>query len=206
MSVVSEVPEIPDRRSYKLREVCRYTDTQPYVLRFWESEFSQLSPGRGQGGQAVYTRRDIDLILRIKQLLYEEEQTLDGARQILAREAKKGKPRGRGKKPPESAPPAEPSPAGPDASGSAGAEEKSEAATSPARRAQDTLEFDTVPRERYEDAVEEVSHLRFELKETEARVRKLETQLERARTEASEHRDRCRSAADRLEKVLELFD
>ena len=75
--------EIPDKAFYKVSEVCQYTDTQPYVLRFWESEFPQLAPQKGTSGQRVYSRKDLDLVLRIKKLLYEEEYTIAGARARL---------------------------------------------------------------------------------------------------------------------------
>ena len=77
---------IPDKLFYKLNEVCQYTDTQPYVLRFWESEFPQLAPEKHKNGQRVYRRQDIDLILKIKKLLYEEEYTIAGARKKLQNE------------------------------------------------------------------------------------------------------------------------
>jgi DNA-binding transcriptional MerR regulator len=80
------VPEIPDKPFYKIGEVCQYTDTQPYVLRFWESEFPQLAPEKSRSGQRMYTRLDIDLVLRIKKLLYEEEFTIAGARKKLEQE------------------------------------------------------------------------------------------------------------------------
>ena len=75
--------EIPEKHFYKIGEVCQYTDTQPYVLRFWESEFPQLAPQKNRTGQRVYSRRDIDLIMTIKQLLYGEEYTIAGARKHL---------------------------------------------------------------------------------------------------------------------------
>ncbi len=72
-----------DRDFYKIGEVCEMTDTQPYVLRFWESEFPQLAPRKNRSGQRVYQRKDIDLILKIRTLLYEEEYTIAGARKKL---------------------------------------------------------------------------------------------------------------------------
>ncbi len=78
--------EIPDKLFYKIGEVCQYTDTQPYVLRFWESEFPQLAAKKSRSGQRVYGREDIDLVLRIKKLLYEEEYTIAGARKRLEQE------------------------------------------------------------------------------------------------------------------------
>jgi DNA-binding transcriptional MerR regulator len=74
---------IPRKLFYKLQEVCELTDTQPYVLRFWESEFTQLAPTKGPGGQRMYRRRDIDLVLQIKKLLNEDGQTIAAAREKL---------------------------------------------------------------------------------------------------------------------------
>lgn len=77
---------IPDRTFYKIGEVCELTDTQPYVLRFWETEFPQLAPRKSRAGQRIYQRKDIDLVLRIKRLLYDEEYTIAGARKKLEEE------------------------------------------------------------------------------------------------------------------------
>lgn len=68
---------------YKIGEVCQITDTQPYVLRFWESEFPQLAPKKSRNGQRIYRRKDVDLVLQIKRLLYEEGYTIAGARKKL---------------------------------------------------------------------------------------------------------------------------
>ena len=73
----------PDKLYYKIGEVCRITDSQPYVLRFWESEFPQLSPQKNKAGQRVYRKKDIQLIFKIKNLLYDEEFTIAGARKKL---------------------------------------------------------------------------------------------------------------------------
>jgi len=75
--------EIPNKLFFKIGEVCEITDTQPYVLRFWESEFPQLAPRKNRSGQRVYQRKDIETVLRIKKLLYEEEYTIAGARKKL---------------------------------------------------------------------------------------------------------------------------
>ncbi len=82
---------IPEKAFFKVNEVCHYTDTQPYVLRFWESEFPQLAPRKSRTGQKVYTRRDVDLILRIKELLHEEEYTIADARRRLEEEGEEGR-------------------------------------------------------------------------------------------------------------------
>ena len=75
--------EIPEKLFYKAAEVCQITDTQPYVLRFWESEFPQLASEKNRSGQRVYRRTDIDLVFRIKTLLYQDEYTIAGARKAI---------------------------------------------------------------------------------------------------------------------------
>ncbi|HIE64350.1 MAG: MerR family transcriptional regulator [Nitrospira sp.] len=70
---------------YKIGEVSEMTGLESYVLRFWETEFSRLRPRKSKGNQRVYTRKEIDLILRIKGLLYKEGLTISGARRRLVR-------------------------------------------------------------------------------------------------------------------------
>src|SRR5260221_1092486 len=70
-------------RLYKIGEVCRLADVQPYVLRYWETEFPPLAPNKSGGGQRLYTQHEIDIILRIKQLLYSEGFTIAGAKKKL---------------------------------------------------------------------------------------------------------------------------
>ena len=77
------ISDIPEKLFYKAAEVCQITDTQPYVLRFWESEFPQLASEKNRSGQRVYSRADIDLVFRIKKLLYQEEYTIAGARKAI---------------------------------------------------------------------------------------------------------------------------
>jgi len=72
-----------DDKLYKIGEVCKLADVQPYVLRYWETEFPQLAPNKSGGGQRLYTRREIDTILRIKELLYGEGFTIAGAKKRL---------------------------------------------------------------------------------------------------------------------------
>jgi DNA-binding transcriptional MerR regulator len=74
---------LPRKLFYKIGEVCQLTDTQPYVLRFWESEFPQLAPNKSRSGQRLYRKKDIDLVLEIKRLLYQEGFTIAGARKKL---------------------------------------------------------------------------------------------------------------------------
>src|SRR5436853_7788555 len=72
-----------NRKLYKIGEVCKMADVQPYVLRYWETEFPSLAPHKSGGGQRLYNRREIDIILRIKQLLYSEGFTIAGATKKL---------------------------------------------------------------------------------------------------------------------------
>lgn len=79
-----------EKRLYKIGEVCRMADVQPYVLRYWETEFPPLAPNKSGGGQRLYTQREIDIILRIKQLLYSEGFTIAGAKKKLEAEMEGG--------------------------------------------------------------------------------------------------------------------
>jgi DNA-binding transcriptional MerR regulator len=80
--------KIPSKLFFKIGEVCELTETQPYVLRYWESEFPALAPAKNNSGQRIYRRRDIETILRIKTLLYEEGFTIAGAKKKLELEMK----------------------------------------------------------------------------------------------------------------------
>jgi DNA-binding transcriptional MerR regulator len=83
--------DIPDKLYFRIGEVSKITGLPAHVLRFWESEFSRIRPKRTASGQRLYTRRDIELILHIKNLLYEKKFTIQGARQHLtAQPGKKG--------------------------------------------------------------------------------------------------------------------
>jgi DNA-binding transcriptional MerR regulator len=85
---MTEVAE--EKRLYKIGEVCRVADVQPYVLRYWETEFAALAPNKSGGGQRLNTQREIDIILRIKQLLYSEGFTIAGAKKKLEAEMAEG--------------------------------------------------------------------------------------------------------------------
>ncbi len=74
---------IPDKLYFKIGEVTEITDLAAYVLRFWESEFPIISPKRTDSGQRLYRRSDVELILKIKYLLYEKKFTIPGAKKIL---------------------------------------------------------------------------------------------------------------------------
>ncbi len=72
---------------YKIGEACRELDIQPYVLRYWETEFPVLKPSKSKSGQRVYTEKEITVIRRIKELLYDEGYTIAGAKKRLENEA-----------------------------------------------------------------------------------------------------------------------
>lgn len=82
---------IPDRLYFRIGDVSELLQLPAYVLRFWETEFPQLRPTKGSTGQRMYRRRDVELALRIKTLLYDEGFTIPGARQQLKLEAKPAK-------------------------------------------------------------------------------------------------------------------
>ncbi|MBP2668456.1 MAG: transcriptional regulator, MerR family [Deltaproteobacteria bacterium] len=75
-------PRIPDKFYFKIGEVSRILNVKPYVLRFWETEF-RLSPAKNQSQHRVYRRQDVETLLEIKRLLYEERFTIEGARTKL---------------------------------------------------------------------------------------------------------------------------
>ena len=75
-----------DKRTHKIGEVCRMAEVQPYVLRYWETEFPALAPTKSGGGQRLYSQREIDIVMRIKQLLYSEGFTIAGAKKKLETE------------------------------------------------------------------------------------------------------------------------
>jgi DNA-binding transcriptional MerR regulator len=85
------VVQIPDNRRYfRIGEASRIVGVEPYVLRYWESEFHQLKPSRADSKQRTYQRKDLETLLEIKRLLYEERMTIEGARLRLKREKAKG--------------------------------------------------------------------------------------------------------------------
>ena len=87
-----EIPE--DKKYFRIGEVSRIIGVEPYVLRYWESEFSQLRPLRASTNQRTYQRKDLELILEVKRLLYEEKLTIEGARQRLKHKSARGAARG----------------------------------------------------------------------------------------------------------------
>ncbi len=76
--------EIPDKTYYRIGEVARIAQVKPYVLRFWETEFNVIAPSKSRSKQRMYRRKDIETILRIKKLLYQQGFTIKGARRKLA--------------------------------------------------------------------------------------------------------------------------
>ena len=81
---------IPDKLFYKIGEVSRIADIEPYVLRYWETEFPFLKPRKNKSGQRVYVKKDLELILEIKRLLYQERYTIEGVRKRFALQIQRG--------------------------------------------------------------------------------------------------------------------
>jgi len=77
---------IPEKLFFKIGEVCEITDVQAHVLRYWESEFPMLAPQKNRAGQRTYRKRDVEMALRIKELLYDDQYTIAGAKKKLASE------------------------------------------------------------------------------------------------------------------------
>jgi DNA-binding transcriptional MerR regulator len=77
---------VPNKLYYKIREVCAIVGVEAHVLRFWETEFPSLSPPKSKSGQRTYRPKDIELLLRIRKLLYEDGFTIAGARKQLSAE------------------------------------------------------------------------------------------------------------------------
>jgi DNA-binding transcriptional MerR regulator len=79
---------IPDKLYFRIGDVAKLCDLPAYVLRFWETEFPQLKPNKGGTGQRLYRKRDVEMALRIKSLLYDQGYTIPGARQVFSTESK----------------------------------------------------------------------------------------------------------------------
>ena len=77
---------IPEKLFFKIGEVCDITEVQAHVLRYWESEFPMLAPQKNRAGQRTYRKRDVEMVLRIKELLYEDQYTIAGAKKKLSSE------------------------------------------------------------------------------------------------------------------------
>ncbi len=79
--------QIPDKMFFKIGEVAKITGVKPYILRYWESEFPHLRPSKGRSQHRLYRRKDVEDILRIKGLLYDEKFTIAGAKKMLRMES-----------------------------------------------------------------------------------------------------------------------
>jgi DNA-binding transcriptional MerR regulator len=86
----AKVIAIPEKLFFKIGEVCELVDVQPHVLRYWESEFPMLAPQKNKAGQRVYRRKDVEMVVRIRELLYDEKFTIAGAKRKLASELRGG--------------------------------------------------------------------------------------------------------------------
>src|SRR5437763_6432291 len=93
VAIQPESPEIPDKLYFRIGEVSSLLGVETYVLRYWETEFPSLAPKKSGTGHRLYRRKDVELLLRIKHLLYEKRFTIEGARQSLQAEAKVPKPK-----------------------------------------------------------------------------------------------------------------
>ncbi len=82
-ALAEQIPEIPDKLYFRIGEVSKLAGIKPYVLRFWETEFSTLGPKKSGKGHRLYRRKDVELVLEIKRLLYEKRFTIEGARKLL---------------------------------------------------------------------------------------------------------------------------
>jgi len=80
----------PIQEFFSIGEVCALTDLKPHVLRYWESQFRFLNPAKNRSGNRVYQRREVELILLVKHLLYTEKYTIEGARQKVDEHRKSG--------------------------------------------------------------------------------------------------------------------
>jgi len=191
----------PQKEFYRLSEVCQFTDTQPYVLRFWESEFPELGTEEPLGGRRLYRQADIELIRRIKQLLEDEECSIEEARSRIRGERSK-----RACKP--AAPPAADGTPG----RAPGARPPRETAIRRIASALPPRELpppaaaaappDSVDRRRYEDALEEIEELRLKLREAERLRHKADLALDEARVALERRRAAARRAGELLEAVL----
>lgn len=92
-----QTPEIPDKLYFRIGEVSRLVGAPAYVLRYWETEFPALAPKKSGTGHRLYRRKDVELLLEIKHLLYEKRYTIEGARRHLGVRGRSGR-RDRGAK------------------------------------------------------------------------------------------------------------
>jgi DNA-binding transcriptional MerR regulator len=85
----SQQPVIPDKLYFRIGEVAHIAGVEPYVLRYWETEFAQLAPKKSGTGHRLYRRKEVEMILEVKRLLYEKRFTIEGARLYLEQNKKK---------------------------------------------------------------------------------------------------------------------
>lgn len=83
LELTNSAPEIPNKLYFRIGEVSRLLGVEPHVLRYWESEFAAFRPKKGGTGQRLYRRKDVEIALEIKRLLYERRYTIEGARKHL---------------------------------------------------------------------------------------------------------------------------
>src|ERR1700687_179919 len=79
----ADSPELPDKLYFKIGEVAKLVGVKPYVLRYWETEFSMIRPGKTRSRHRLYRRRDVEALLEIKRLLHNERYTIEGAKRRL---------------------------------------------------------------------------------------------------------------------------
>src|SRR5262245_13871815 len=91
LNIAAEPEDIPDKLYFRIGEVARLAGIKPYVLRFWETEFPNLGPKKSGSGHRLYRRKDVEMVLEIKRLLYEQRFTIEGARKFL-----EGRPKSEG--------------------------------------------------------------------------------------------------------------
>lgn len=85
----TQTPEIPDKLYFRIGEVSQIAGLEPYVLRYWETEFPALAPKKSGTGHRLYRRKDVEFVLELKRLLYEKRFTIEGARLYLEQNRKK---------------------------------------------------------------------------------------------------------------------
>jgi DNA-binding transcriptional MerR regulator len=91
--IMESASRIPEKLFFRIGEVCDLIKVQPHVLRYWETEFPMLAPQKNRAGQRVYRRKDVEMVLRIRDLLYEEKFTIAGAKKRLLDEGRGGSAR-----------------------------------------------------------------------------------------------------------------
>src|SRR3989338_3493464 len=80
---LQQTTDIPNKLYFRIGEVADLIGVKPYVLRYWETEFSDIRPSKSKSGQRLYKRRDVEMLLMVKELLYDKRFTIDGAKQRL---------------------------------------------------------------------------------------------------------------------------